>query len=86
MSDFQKNIFDHLKKKANIDPEDVFKVANSVQNADFTDEKTVRRLVRQLAKVANKPVSKKKEDKIVEAITKQNMPLDMNTLGKFLKG
>ncbi|KHE72156.1 stage VI sporulation protein F, partial [Halobacillus sp. BBL2006] len=31
-------------------------------------------------------VSKKKEDKIVEAITKQNMPLDMNTLGKFLKG
>jgi hypothetical protein len=86
MSDFQKNIFDHLKKKANIDPEDVFKVANSVQNADFSDEKTVRKLVQQLAKVANKPVSKKKEDKIVEAITKQNMPLDMNTLGKFLKG
>jgi hypothetical protein len=85
MSDFQKNIFDHLKKKANIDPDDVFKVANSVQNADFSDEKTVRRLVRQLAKVANKNVSKQKEDKIVEAITKQNMPLDMNTLGKFLK-
>lgn len=85
MSDFQKNIFDHLKKKANIDPDDVFKVANSVQNADFSDEKTVRRLVRQLAKIANKNVSKQKEDKIVEAITKQNMPLDMNTLGKFLK-
>ncbi|ELK45345.1 stage VI sporulation protein F [Halobacillus sp. ACCC02827] len=85
MSDFQKNIFDHLKKKANIDPEDVFKVANSVQNADFSDEKTVRRLVRQLAKVANKNISKQKEDKIVEAITKQNMPLDMNTLGKFMK-
>ncbi|MGP4070309.1 MULTISPECIES: stage VI sporulation protein F [unclassified Halobacillus] len=86
MSDFQKNIFDHLKKKANIDAEDVFNVANSVQNANFKDEKTVRRLVRQLAKIANKPVSKQKEDKIVEAITKQNMPLDMNTLGKFLKG
>ncbi|RWZ60257.1 stage VI sporulation protein F [Halobacillus fulvus] len=85
MSDFQKNIFDHLKKKANIDAEEVFKIANSVQHADFTDEKTVRRLIRQLAKVANKPVSKQKEDKIVEAITKQNMPLDMNTLGKYLK-
>ncbi|WP_226579359.1 stage VI sporulation protein F [Halobacillus litoralis] len=85
MSDFQKNIFDHLKKKANIDAADVFDVANSVQNADFSDEKTVRRLVRQLAKIANKNVSKQKEDKIVEAITKQNMPLDMNTLGKFLK-
>ncbi|MBA2173865.1 stage VI sporulation protein F [Halobacillus locisalis] len=85
MSDFQKNIFDHLKKNANIDADEVFSVANSVQNADFTDEKTVRRLIRQLSKMANKPVSKQKEDKIVEAITKQNMPLDMNTLGKFLK-
>lgn len=85
MSDFQKNIFDHLKKNANIDADEVFSVANSVQSADFTDEKTVRRLIRQLSKMANKPVSKQKEDKIVEAITKQNMPLDMNTLGKFLK-
>lgn len=85
MSDFQKNIFDHLKKNANIDADEVFSVANSVQSADFSDEKTVRRLIRQLSKMANKPVSKQKEDKIVEAITKQNMPLDMNTLGKFLK-
>lgn len=84
MSDFQKSIFDHLKKKANIDAEEVFQVANSVQNADFSDEKTVRQLIRQLSKVANKPVSKKKEDQMVEAVINQNMPLDMNTLGKFL--
>ncbi|WP_173916291.1 stage VI sporulation protein F [Halobacillus sp. Marseille-Q1614] len=86
MSNFQKNIFDHLQNKANINPEEVFKVADSVKNADFTDEKVVRRLVRQLATIANKPVSKKKEDKIVEAIVNQNMPLDMNTLSKFFKG
>ncbi|MCA0970338.1 stage VI sporulation protein F [Halobacillus litoralis] len=85
MSDFQKSIFDHLKKKGNIDADEVFKVANSVQSADFTDEKTVRKLIRQLSNVAGKPVSKQKEDKIVEAVTKQNMPLDMNTLGRFLK-
>ncbi|TGB04522.1 stage VI sporulation protein F [Halobacillus salinus] len=85
MSDFQKGIFDHLKKKANIDAEEVFQVANSVQSADFTDEKTVRKLIRQLSKVANKPVSKQKEDRMVDAIINQNMPLDMNTLGKFLK-
>ncbi|MCP3030685.1 stage VI sporulation protein F [Halobacillus sp. A1] len=86
MSNFQKNIFDHLQNKANINPEDVYKVADSVKNADFTDEKVVRRLVKQLAYIANKPVSKQKEDKIVEAIIKQNIPLDMNTLGKYFKG
>ncbi|WP_079530138.1 MULTISPECIES: stage VI sporulation protein F [Halobacillus] len=86
MSGFQKNIFDHLQKKANINPDDVYKVADSVKHADFTDEKTVRQLVKQLSSIAGKPVSKQKEDKIVEAIVKQNMPLDMNTLSKFLKG
>ncbi|MFC7320705.1 stage VI sporulation protein F [Halobacillus campisalis] len=86
MSNFQKNIFDHLQNKANINPDDVYKVADSVKNADFTDEKVVRRLVKQLAYIANKPVSKQKEDKIVEAIIKQNIPLDMNTLGKYFKG
>ncbi|MFC7060463.1 stage VI sporulation protein F [Halobacillus seohaensis] len=86
MSNFQKNIFDHLQNKANINPEEVYKVADSVKNADFTDEKVVRRLVRQLATIANKPVSKQKEDKIVEAIIKQNVPLDMNTLSKYFKG
>ncbi len=60
MSNFQKNIFDHLQNKANINPDDVYKVADSVKNADFSDEKVVRRLVRQLARVANKPVSKQK--------------------------
>ncbi|MCP3025847.1 stage VI sporulation protein F [Halobacillus sp. A5] len=86
MSNFQKNIFDHLQNKANINPDDVYKVADSVKNADFSDEKVVRRLVRQLARVANKPVSKQKEDKIVEAIVNQNIPLDMNTLSKYFKG
>ncbi|WP_101844098.1 stage VI sporulation protein F [Halobacillus sp. Marseille-P3879] len=86
MSNFQKNIFDHLQNKANINPDDVYKVADSVKNADFSDEKVVRRLVRQLARVANKPVSKQKEDKIVEAIVNQNLPMDMNTLSKYFKG
>ncbi|MFG6148682.1 stage VI sporulation protein F [Halobacillus sp. B23F22_1] len=86
MSNFQKNIFDHLQNKANINPEDVYQVADSVKNADFSDEKVVRRLVKQLARVANKPVSKQKEDKIVEAIVNQNIPLDMNTLSKYFKG
>nr|WP_245345317.1 stage VI sporulation protein F [Halobacillus andaensis] len=75
-----------MQNKANINPEDVYQVADSVKNADFSDEKVVRRLVRQLARVANKPVSKQKEDKIVEAIVNQNIPLDMNTLSKYFKG
>ncbi|WP_026570116.1 MULTISPECIES: stage VI sporulation protein F [Sediminibacillus] len=85
MSDFQKNMFDQIQKNSNIKPDQIFKVAESVKNADFSDEKTVRRLVKQLAKMADKPISKEKEDKIVKSITGNKMPADMNSLGKLFK-
>ncbi|AIF43558.1 stage VI sporulation protein F [Virgibacillus sp. SK37] len=85
MNNFQKGLFDKIQKNANVKPDDVFKVADSVKHADFTDEKTVRQLVRQLAKIANKPVSKEKENKIVESIIKNKMPADMQSLNELFK-
>ncbi len=64
MSDFKQNMFDQIQKKSNVQPDDIFKVAQSVQNADFSDEKTVRQLVKQLARLSGKSVSKQKENKI----------------------
>ncbi|MEN1969144.1 stage VI sporulation protein F [Lentibacillus sp. N15] len=83
MSNFQKGLFDKLNKKANIDPSEVYKVADSVKNADFSDEQTVRDLVRRLSKMANKPLSKEKEDKIVQSITKNKMPMDMQSMNQL---
>ncbi|GAE91355.1 hypothetical protein JCM21714_303 [Gracilibacillus boraciitolerans JCM 21714] len=85
MSDFKQNMFDQIQKKSNVKPDDIFKVAQSVQNADFSDEKTVRQLVKQLANISGKTVSKQKEDKIVKAITNNKMPKDMNSLSKLFK-
>lgn len=85
MSNLQKNLFDKLQKNANINPDEIYKIAGSVQNADFTDEKTVRDLVKSLAKMANKPISKAKEDKIVQTITKNKMPADIQSLNKLFK-
>ncbi|UOQ85888.1 stage VI sporulation protein F [Gracilibacillus salinarum] len=85
MSDFKQNMFDQIQKKSNIQPDQIMKVAQSVQSADFSDEKTVRKLVKQLARLSGKPVSKQKEDKIVKAIINNNMPKDMGTLSKLFK-
>ncbi len=85
VSGFQKKAFDKIQQNANIDPSEIYKVADSVKNADFSDEKTVRKLVRQLARMANKPISKEKEDKIVQSIAKNNMPVDMQSLNKLFK-
>lgn len=85
VNNFQKGMFDKIQKNTNIRPEEVYKVADSVKNADFSDEKTVRNLVRQLSQMANKPLSKEREDKIVQSIVKNKMPGDMNTLNNLFK-
>lgn len=85
MSKGQGNLFDKIEQNANINPDEVFKIAESVKHADFTDERTVRRLVQHLARLANKPISKEKENKIVHSITKNNMPMDMQSLNRAFK-
>jgi len=73
-------MFDKIQNKANINPDEIYKVADSVKHADFTDERTVRTLIRQLANMANKPISKEKEDKIVESIIKNKIPMDSKSM------
>jgi len=82
---FQKGLFDKIQQNSNINPNDVYKVADSVKNANFQDEKTVRNLVRQLAKLANKPISKEKEDKLVQAIVNNKIPADSQSLNRLFK-
>lgn len=83
MSNFQKGLFDKLQKNSNINPDDVYKVAESVKSADFSDERTVRNLVRHLSKMANKPLDQEREDKIVQSITNNKIPGDIQSLNKF---
>ena len=83
MNNFQKGMFDKLNKKANISPEEIYQVADSVKHADFSDEKTVRELIQRLSRLANKPVPKDKEDKIVEAIVKNKVPMNSQTMNKL---
>lgn len=78
------NPFNHIEQKANITADEIYKIADSVKHANFTDERTVRHLIQQLAKMANRPISKAKEDQIVEMIVQQNIPLNMDDLNNML--
>lgn len=76
--------FKNIEKKTGVDMNEVLRLANSLQGANFKDEKTVRRVIRQVAKIANKPVSKELEDKMVKTITKDGSKLDMGTITNML--
>nr|WP_062046778.1 stage VI sporulation protein F [Bacillus sp. JCM 19034] len=78
------SFMDQIQKKTSVKPDQIMKLANSVSSANLQDEKTVRQLIAQVAKLANKEVPKEKEDQIVNAIVNNNMPADFASLAKLL--
>jgi predicted transcriptional regulator len=85
MTGNNENVFDKIQKTANVNKESIFNLADSVKDANFKDEETVRQLVRQIAVLAGRTVSKEKEDQIVKAVVTNNMPLDFASLSNMFK-
>ncbi|MCP8617356.1 stage VI sporulation protein F [Salirhabdus salicampi] len=76
--DFMKNI----EKATGVKQKDILKVANSFQNANLQDERTVRKLIREISRLANKPISKQLENKIVDNVVNNKVPKNMEQLKK----
>src|SRR5690606_39857332 len=80
----ENQFFKIIEKKSGINMNETFELANTLQNATFKDEKTVRMIITRVSKIANKPVSKEMEDKMVESITKDGNKLDMGQISKMM--
>lgn len=76
--------FKNIEKKTGVNMKDIFDLANSLQNANFKDEKTVRNVIRRVSQIANKPVNKDMEDKIVQSIVNDGKQLDFNTIANMM--
>jgi len=76
--------FKSIEKKTGVNMKDILELASSLQNANFKDEQTVRGVIRRVSQIANKPVAKEMEDKIVDSIVKDGKKLDFNQISKML--
>lgn len=76
--------FKNIEKKTGVNMKDIFELANSLQNANFKDEKTVRNVIRRVSQIANKPVNKEMEDQIVKSIINDGKQLDLNTISNMI--
>ena len=45
------DFFKNLEKKTSVNMQDIFELANSLQNANFKDEKTVRSVIRRVSQL-----------------------------------
>jgi len=80
----ENQFFKNLEKKTGVNMKDVFELANSLQHANFQDEKTVRSVIQSVADIAKRKVPKELEDKIVQTIIKDGKKLDFSTIANMI--
>ncbi|PAQ14361.1 stage VI sporulation protein F [Bacillus sp. FJAT-42315] len=73
-------LFKNIEKKTGVNMKDVIDLANSLQHANFKDEKTVRGVIQKVSRLANKSVPKELENQIVQTIVKDGSKLDIQTI------
>ncbi|KMY53242.1 MULTISPECIES: stage VI sporulation protein F [Bacillaceae] len=80
----ENGFFKNIEQKTGVRMKDIMELANSLQNANFKDEKTVRNIIKRVSALANKPVPRQLEDQIVQSIVKDGQKLDMQTITDML--
>lgn len=57
----------------NIQPEAVFELVEKVKNMDLSNEENIRNVIRDVSKLAGKPIDRAQEDNIVREIMKNGV-------------
>lgn len=77
---FGDSFFKKVEDKSGVNKETILSLANKLQKSNMKDEQVLRELVQEIGEVAGKEVSKEKEDKIVNAILKDNVPKNIDKM------
>ncbi len=77
---FGDNFFKRVENKTNVDKNTIMSLAKKIQNSNMKDENTLREVIKQISEMTGKEVSKEKEDKIVNAIVKDNIPKNIDKM------
>ena len=77
---FGDNFFKRVENKTNVDKNTIMSLAKKLQNNNMKDEKTLREVVKEISEMTGKEVTKEKEDKIINAILKDNVPQNIDKM------
>ena len=76
------NLYKQIEKKTKVRKDDLVSLAKSIQGKDLKDENNLRKLIKDVAKLAGKEVSKEKEDKIIDAVKRDKVPKNLDKMVK----
>lgn len=70
----------NLITENNINPDDVFKLVEKVKTMDLKDENSIREIIHEVSKIANKPIDIEKENNLVRKIMADGLNEDLINL------
>ncbi|WP_274309270.1 stage VI sporulation protein F [Solibacillus daqui] len=74
-----------VERKTGVNFDEIMALANALSHANFSDEKQVRKIVKKVSRLANKPITQELEDKIVKSILQEGKSLDFTKIEKMMK-
>lgn len=77
---FGDSFFKRVEKKTNINKETILSLADKLQRSNMKDESTLREVIKDISNMTGKEVSKEKEQRIIDAIKKDNIPKDIGNM------
>ena len=78
---FSDNFFKKIENKTNVNKDTILSLANKLQGSNMKDEKTLKEVISDLAKISGREVSKEKEQKIIDTVLSDKVP---KNLDKFI--
>ncbi|SFA85359.1 Stage VI sporulation protein F [Lentibacillus halodurans] len=73
-----------VERKTGVKSNEIMDLVQSLNGKDLSDERNIRRLVKQVLQMANKKVPKRTEDMIVDTLTKKKGKIDHSTISRML--
>ena len=80
-----RSFFKKVEKKTGVDFDEIMTLANAISHANFSDERQVRKIVKKVSRLANKPITKDLEDKIVNSILQDGQSLDFSKIERMMR-
>jgi hypothetical protein len=77
---FKDSLFNKIEQKTNINKETILSLASKLQKNNMKDENTLREIIQELSNMTGKEVTKEKEDKIINAIMKDQIPNNIDKM------
>lgn len=78
--EFKDDFFKKVEKKTNVNKDTILNLAKKLQDGNMKDENTLREVISTLSTMTGKPVSKEKEDKIINTIVNDKVPKNVDKM------